>query len=606
MMRKRIFLLLMTFVLILPSFLVHASSNENTKEEETVKNPGQYRSKDEVVYATLSPAGVQQEIYVVNIFEVLKEGKLVDYGPYTSLKNLTDLSDIQFKNKKVEFAAAKGKFYYQGNMKDEALPWNIRISYRLDGKRISPAELAGNEGHLQLDIYTSANDKVDPTFYENYLLQVTLTLDPDIYSNIKASEDGMVANAGKNKQITYTVMPEKDGELTLEADVVHFELQGIEIAAVPSSMSIDAPDIDGMTGDMESLTDAIAQINKGVGDLKNGVSELNNGVASLRDGSAQFKKGMNDVNQASSQLVEGSSAINNGLATVSSSLKGNFEQIDLGELENLQARLPEIAAGLDEAAKGFAYLRENYSDAYGKIEEAMENIPEYEITNADIEQLYASGADREVVDQLFATYSAAHQAKDIFDSAKEAFQAVDGGLAEVNGAIGEIEKTLGTVQQVISTLENVNVVDSITQLQEGMDEFSASYQAFHTGLVGYTNGVGQLSSSYNKLHAGIVDLSGGTNELEDGVGQLHNGTQALYDSTNNLPEEMKEEINRMISEYDKSDFEAVSFVSDKNEKINSVQFVIKTESILLEEQETPEKPEKEQKGFWARLKELFS
>jgi putative membrane protein len=602
MMRKRIFLLLMTFVLILPSFLVHASTNE----KETLTTPGQYRSKDEVVYATLSPAGVQQEIYVVNIFDVLKEGKLVDYGPYESSKNLTDLSEIKLKNNKVEFAAPKGKFYYQGNMKDEALPWDIRISYRLDGKRIPAAELAGKDGHLKLDIQTSANEEVDQVFYENYLLQVTLTLDPEIYSNIKASEDGMVANAGKNKQITYTVMPEKDGDLSLEADVVDLELQGIEIAAVPSSMSIDAPDIDEMTGEMESLTDAIAQIHNGVGDLKNGVSELNSGVASLRDGSAKFKKGMSDVDQASSQLVEGSSAINSGLATVSSSLKGNFEQIDLAELEKLQGRLPEIAAGLNEAAKGFAYLRENYSEAYRKIEEAIKNIPEYEITEAEMEQLYASGADREIVDQLFETYSAAHQAKDIFATAKESFEAVDGRLAEVNDAIAEIEKTLATVQTVISTLEDVDVVDSITQLQEGMDEFSASYQAFHSGLVGYTKGVGQLSSSYNKLHSGIVDLSGGTNELENGVGELHNGTGTLYEATNNLPDQMKDEIDSMISQYDKSDFEAVSFVSDKNEKVNSVQFVIKTESILLEEKETTEKPEEEPKGFWARLKELFS
>jgi len=606
MMRKRIFLVLMTFVLILPSFLVHASANENEKEEDTLKTPGQYRSKDEVVYATLSPTGVQQEIYVVNIFDVIKEGELVDYGPYDSSKNLTSLSDIQLKNNKVEFAAPKGKFYYQGNMKEQALPWDIRISYRLDGKRVPPDELAGKDGHLNITIQTSANEKVDPVFYENYLLQVTLTLNPDIYRNIKASEEGMVANAGKNKQITYTVMPEKDGELTLEADVTELELQGIEIAAVPSSMSIDVPDIDEMTGEMKSLTDAIAQINNGVGDLKNGVSELNSGVASLRDGSAQFKKGMNDVNQASSQLVEGSSAINNGLATVSSSLKGNFEQINLAELEKLQARLPEIAAGLDEMSKGFAYLRDNYSDAYRQIEEALKNIPEYEITKADLEPLYESGADREVVDQLYETYSAAHQAKDVFASAKEAFNAVDGRLAEVNGAIGEIEKTLGNVQTVISALENVDVVDSITQLQEGMDEFSASYQAFHSGLVGYTKGVGQLSSSYNQLHSGIVGLSGGTNELENGVGQLHNGTGTLYEATNNLPDQMKEEIDSMISEYDKSDFEAVSFVSDKNEKINSVQFVIKTESILLEEKEDTEKPEEEEKGFWARLKELFS
>ncbi|MEC5425801.1 hypothetical protein QGM71_20255 [Virgibacillus sp. C22-A2] len=41
-------------------------------------------------------------------------------------------------------------------------------------------------------------------------------------------EDGMVANAGKNKQVTITVMPEKEEELVVEVDVVEdFELDGI-------------------------------------------------------------------------------------------------------------------------------------------------------------------------------------------------------------------------------------------------------------------------------------------------------------------------------------------------------------------------------------------
>ena len=54
-----------------------------------------------------------------------------------------------------------------------------------------------------------------------------------------------------------------------------------------------------------------------------------------------------------------------------------------------------------------------------------------------------------------------------------------------------------------------------------------------------------------------------------------------------------------------SDFEPVSFVSAKNEKVTSVQFVIKTEAVEKEEQETKQaKPEKK-KGFWDLLLELF-
>ncbi|MFC2949456.1 hypothetical protein [Virgibacillus sediminis] len=90
----------------------------------------------------------------------------------------------------------------------------------------------------------------------------------------------------------------------------------------------------------------------------------------------------------------------------------------------------------------------------------------------------------------------------------------------------------------------------------------------------------------------------GTSDLESGVAELHDGTQELAGSTSDLPEELEREIDEMVSEYDKSDFDPVSFVSSKNENVETVQFVIKTESIKQEEAE-------EEESFWDRLLDLF-
>lgn len=99
----------------------------------------------------------------------------------------------------------------------------------------------------------------------------------------------MLANAGKNKQVTFTVMPEKEEELVVEADVVNFELEGIDITGIPSSMPIDAPDIDDMTGDLSELTSAIRKINNGMADLKTGLTELNTKTRDLPNGSENFR-----------------------------------------------------------------------------------------------------------------------------------------------------------------------------------------------------------------------------------------------------------------------------------------------------------------------------
>lgn len=604
---SKILLVLTTTIFVIPSLHVTAATDDIKSNGDSSQGTGEISSKDEVVYAKLSATGERQEAYVVNILDIEKPGEIVDYGPYTSLKNLTDLTELKQTKNSVQLTAdSKGKFYYQGNMKEEPLPWDVSISYILDGKQISPDELAGKKGHVQIEIRTFANEQVDPVFFENYLLQISLALDTAKYSNIKAP-DGMLANAGKNKQVTFTVMPEKEEKLTVEADALHFELDGIDITAIPSSMPIDAPNIDDMTGEMEILTDAIKDINNGVGDLKDGVSELNNGVHELGNGSSQFKEGMSKIDGSSTELINASKNIQQALETLNTSLSGSgSEEMGLGDFKKLEDGLSQISGGLRETSDGLMTFNENYAKAYHELNKAMEAIPEYEITKEQTQALYNSGADQQVLNQLLETYAAALTAKGTYSAVKEAFDAVDMTLSQVNSALSEMADNLDTIANGISSsLEQMNVAESFAQLQEGINQLSSNYGAFHSGLVEYSGGVNQLSNSYTKLHTGINELSNGTDELENGVGNLHDGTDELYESTSDLPVQMKQEVDQMIADYDKSDFEAVSFVSAKNQQINSVQFVIKTESIKKEEQEKPEKTTKEQTGFWARLKDLF-
>ncbi|WP_327196143.1 YhgE/Pip domain-containing protein [Ornithinibacillus halophilus] len=604
---KKIVLVLLAVILILPSFLTTASTNDsNAKENKTEsESVGKIGSKDEVIYANLSATGERQEIYVVNTLEIDEPGKVTDYGTYSSLKNLTNLTEMTYENDQVMFTADKGKFYYQGNMVDQALPWDISIDYLLDGEKIAPSELAGKDGQVQIRMNTSANETINSVFFENYLLQVSLTLNSDLFTNIRA-EEGTIANAGKNKQVTFTVMPEKEEELVLEADVVGFELDGIEISGVPSSMPIEKPDVNEMTDDMRTLSDAISDLNDGVEDFKEGVSELNSGVVELQDGSKQYKDGIVELDDGSSNLVDGSKEIEEALNTMSNSLDG-LEELDFSSMEDLANGLTLTVDGLREISQGLENLKENYVIAYGALDGAIEDMPLYNITQEDFDELYESGANQEVIAQLEETYHKSVAVKLTYGEVKAAFDAVEGSLEGVIKAINDMANNMDEMASGVSaSLKDMESLNDLTLLQEGIAELAKNYQSFHDGLVQYTGGVGELSDSYKELHSGIVDLSDGTNELEDGAVELHEGTTELHEETSNLPDQMTEEIDEMMSDYDKSDFEAVSFISAKNEQINTVQFVFKTESIQYEEPEVVEVVEEEEKGFWAKLKDLFS
>ncbi|MFD1738023.1 YhgE/Pip domain-containing protein [Bacillus salitolerans] len=598
-MRKNKYLYVaLALVIFLPSFLSYPGVAKTEKIESKVT------SKDEVVYATLNASGELNHIYVVNTLEVARAGEILDYGEYSSVKNLTDLTKLVHEEQKVIMEAPEGKFYYQGNMKvDNELPWNIKVSYLLDGQKVKPSELAGKTGHVEINIELAQNQNGNSVFYDNYLLQVSLIL-PNTYQNIETS-GGMIANAGKNKQITFTVMPGQEESLTVQAEVEDFEFQGIEIAAVPSSLPIDTSEMENMTEDMSALSDAIGELNKGVADLKNGVTQLNNGTASLRDGSGEFKGGISSINRSSPEIVKASSSIREALETIYQSLSNESADMDLTSLKELPAGLIQVANGLTETANGLSAMQKNYSSAYAALDGAIKEIPADQLSEEEIAGLYQSGASTEVLDKLVASYSASQKVRRTYDHVKEGFAAVKTSLTQASESIRLMSGQLTSIATNLSGSIEETDGSGLSELQKGLAALSANYRDFHSGLVGYTEGIHQVSASYDQLHSGILKLTGGTSELEDGANQLQSGTEELYEETKDLPNQMQEEINQMIKEYDKSDFEPVSFVSSENEKISSVQFVIKTESIQKEEPVTKKTEPEKEKGFWELLMELF-
>ncbi len=597
---KRTGAIFTAFLLVIPTHFVSAAT-----QEEKLQSEGSYSEKSEVVYATLEANGDQKEMYVVNNFSIDQPGKIIDYGPYTGVKNLTDLTEMKLNNHQVGFTATEDPFYYQGNLEGRSLPWDIDVSYQLNGETLPPEQLLGKDGKLEIHIDTKAKEKDNP-FFKNYMLQISLPLSSEIYQNIQAP-DGTIADAGKNKQVTFTVMPEKEESFVVKADVTDLEMESIEITGIPASMSIDTPNSDDMTDDMKSLSDATEAIDEGVDELNKGITELHQGAVSLHGGSQEYKKGINELDQGSAELIEGSKSIDESLEKLSQSIGSHSDQMNVSQLQELQKRLTDMANRLKETENHLADLRDRYTDAYDALDKSIAAIPAYDISDEEIQELKESDADPKIVDELVKTYTAARATKDTYSDVKKNLQAVDPALKDVTSSVHSMRIYIETIaDQLDKSLDQTNWDESMKKLQQGLHALSSNYKSFHSGLVDYTDGVARLSKSYGELHGGITDLTNGTQELKTGAHELHDGTSQLAQSTNDLPDQMQTEIDQMIDEYDKSDFDPVSFVSSKNKKVESVQFVIKTESIKKEEdKQDDEQKEEEKKGFWDRFLDLF-
>lgn len=557
----------------------------------SVDASGKYASKDEVIYVNLDGYGKAKNMYTVNTFHVTKPGELVDYGNYKEVRNLTDLTVIEQRNNEVHFKAVEEEFYYQGELQNTPLPWDISISYLLDGKEVSPEELAGENGKLEIRISTSANEAVNPLFFEHFLLQISLTLDPTVFRDIQAPK-GTEANEGKDKQVTFTVLPEQEEVLVVSANVTDLEMDPVEIAAIPANIAIEDPDITGMKGDINTLADAIKDVNDGVADLSDGVAELNSGAAELNKGSTEYLNGITELDQSSGELVDGSREVRNVLRQVSEAVQSgpDIDIPDLGGLKELPKEFRALAKEIREFSQG---LKE--------LDKAIANLPSG-VENKDIEALYEqldkNKMDTQVVDQLVASYRAGQAVKKISKQIPIDLAEITLGMAEM------FEEVAGEIESGLSDFD-FDQLDDLAALETGLTTLASEYNAFHKGLVDYTSGVHTVATSYQELDSGVGELASGTSSLKDGVNELHEGTKELRNETSDLPEEMQSQIEEFMEEYDFSNFEPASFVSDRNENIGVVQFVLQTESIEIEEAKTDEEVEEETKNLWDRFLDLF-
>lgn len=271
------------------------------------------QEKDENVYVTLQDNGDVSSVYVVNEYTSDQKKTITDYGNYSSVKNLSTNETLTQNGDKITFQIPKGKFYYQGEAKNTDIPWNIQISYFLDGKKISADDLAGKSGHLKICIKTSENKACNSTFFENYLLQTTVVLDTECCTNIVA--DGATAgNVGKNRQLLYNIMAGQEKTIDIEADVTSFEMDGITFKGVPMGFDVgkDQLDTSSIKKQTADIKEAVSSLNEGAEKLQDGISGALNGSESLSNGAAKLAAGTTTLSNGTSSLQEGSASLLSG------------------------------------------------------------------------------------------------------------------------------------------------------------------------------------------------------------------------------------------------------------------------------------------------------
>ena len=562
-------------------------------------------AKEEVIYAMADASGKVTDAEAVNIFA---GGDIVDYGDYSAVKPLNTNDTITQNGDQIAFSSTAAKVYYQGTMKNAALPWNISIRYYLDGKEYAPQDVAGKSGALEIRFSVTKNESCGGSFYDDYALQASFTLDTERCQNI-VSNGATVANVGSDKQLTYTILPGKGIDTVITADVTDFEMDAAAINGVRLNLDVDVDDTD--------LMDKVDELVSAIGDLDDGAWELHDGTEELYDATKTLNSKVGDLHSGVGDLTAGAGDLYTGLTDITAQNQ-QADQLYLGYVKSqadsiylayVTTQADALYAQVAAQAVREQLIQSGYSEAQADAY----------LQTADGQTLVAQTVSNMTEEQKAQILNAA-VAKLTDEQKKQILQGAVASLTEEQKAeireayIQQMMASDDVTSQINAAVATVSAAKQVSELKGQLD----SYGVFYQGLVAYTDAVSSaaagakslklnmdtLYSNTGKLKLSVGELSDVVGELYDGTGELTDGTTEFVDKTSDMDTQISDEIDSMTASLSGGDGDAESFVSEKNTNVNTVQFVIKTAAIEKAETTTDNTVESAPLTFWQKLLRL--
>lgn len=616
--------------------------------ETTAAGDGEPSEKEEVIYVTLDASGELVSAYAVNSFP---GGEITDYGDYDSVRVLNTGDEIEYEDGIVNITTDAKRIYYQGGLKKVELPWDISLTYRLDGKAVTAEEIAGKSGEAEIRFTVTQNEECTGTFYDDYALQASFTLPGDVFGDISAP-DATVAAVGADRQLTYTLLPGEGIDTLITATAENFSLPAVSINGIHLNLNVDV-NSDGIKDQVGQLVDAASRLNSGASalysgsqelqtgasglldgseSLQSGIAELDAGVAELQDGLIVMRDGLNELYASSGDLTSGAGQVYSGLAQVEAAL--DALSVDTSQIELLVSSAQALADGAQRAYDGAVALRNALSTS--ALDSALAaNGSTYTLSGlaqANLEAIdelsqYASLFERAGMGQAYNDLVALLNGNasmlngvSLYITAvgTEADALVSGlgelsaGCSEFNSAVIELSSTVsGLLSQLVQLKTAIaQLTDGSAELAYGVDAYTAGVAQLVDGFGSVMSGVSALAEGSSELLSGSGELSAGAAELYSGVAELANGAQSMASGASALNSEtssldVQAEIDSLLADIGGSMEAPVSFVDSRNGTIRAVQFVIQTEEISAPAEVAPPEPAAEEQSFWDKLLSLF-
>lgn len=366
--------------------------------------------KDESVYLISDANGnVNKTIVVDHLKNKDKKDTLEDASNLSDIENVKGKEKFTQSGDKLTWQAGGKDIYYQGTATAEP-PVTQKVTYYLDGKEISPEDLAGKSGKVKIRFdYTNTTSYTETVNGEKQTVSVpfaaiTGLVLGDGFENIEVT-NGKAEVSDSSSVVLGYALPDlkdslgiKDGDLDgdvnipeymeMTADVKNFSMPAamtfvVNASDYVSTDGIDTSDLDDMINDLkdastqlqdgsktlaegtDTLADGLSTLQSKLGTFASGVGTLQSGLKAYTDGVSTLSGGLNTLGNSTGALVSGADKLNSGagqLASGSATLKDGLKsytdgasQLNAG-INELGSKSGTLVSGVSKLSKGTSAL----------------------------------------------------------------------------------------------------------------------------------------------------------------------------------------------------------------------------------------------------------
>ena len=545
-------------------------------------------SKEESVYVKADASGNVKKTTVSEWLKNPEKGTISDTSELKDIKNVKGDETFETGSNNVSWKSEGNDIYYQGTI-DKELPVDVKVSYKLDGKSISPKDLKGKSGKVEIQFSYDNKSKQtvnvngeDVEMYTPFTMVSAMMLSSDEYSNVSV-ENGKLISDGDKNIVVGVAFPGLANDLNLKDLDMDIDIPetvtitaDVKDATVGTSITMasaelmnefgldDIDSFDDLQDSIDDLEDATNQLvdgskeaADGSKELADGVGTLNDGAGTLASGAGTLADGVNTLNEKSGTLVSGVNTLASGVGTYTAgvasiaknsqlisdnmqSLQGGVNKLEEQIAAQATQGLGEIKTNINNAKTGVDQINSAITTSLGEGKPGVQGIlsnASQALTGADvtIDQNdvnvtvnSVSLKNSESVNKIIEDSALSDDEKNALKNAINSAITKDNMNIEYKVELNENGNSkLNSAQQKIATANGLVTTanGALSQLSDSMNTISGGLSA----LAG-ENGIGQLEAAFAKN--GSVDQ--GFAQLGQGVSELAAGTQALADGAAEL------------------------------------------------------------------------